>query len=114
MPNVEFVLKTMCVLPYTRIRVTERFSRDNRKYKVLGTGTYEKVISRYGSRQVMNSFVANDVLYIDVFPTIESCGAFTCRLKDSCILLECQGDKCPLCCDRGLCKICVLAHACKM
>lgn len=110
MATLEFVLKSMCVLPYIRITVRETAGRG---HDILGSGLYDKIIKKYGDRQVVSSSVAGDVLFIDVSPTTQSCDSFSCQYEAVCIMQDCLGDKCPLCNGMGLCKVCFFRRACK-
>lgn len=110
MATVEFVLKSMCVLPYVRITVREIAGR---RHNVLGSGMYDKIIRRYGARQVVSSSVSDDVLFIDISPTVDSCEAFSCRHEAVCIVQPCLGENCPLCDGMGLCRVCFSKKACK-
>lgn len=109
MATVEFVLKSMCILPYTRITVRETAGNS---YDVLGSGMYDKILRRYGSRQVVSSHVSGDTLFIDVSATMKSCGDFVCRHKALCIMQICLSDKCPLTYGQGICKVCASRQAC--
>lgn len=109
MPDVEFCLKSMCFMPYTHIVVRESTGKGT---NVLTYGTYDKVLSRYGTRKVISSDVSNDRLYITVSPTLTSCPDFACFKRDDCILQHCVGADCPIC-PSGLCSICSIRKSCK-
>lgn len=62
--TVKFALKCMGFLPYTRIVVRERDFAGN--MQTLGGGYLDKVLKRYGCRQIERSSIVNEILYIDL------------------------------------------------
>lgn len=109
MATLEFVLKSMCIMPYTRITVRET---SGKSFDVLGSGMYDKILRRYGDRQVISSHVSDDTLFIDVSATLKSCEAFVCQHAALCVVNACLGDKCPLTYGHGICRVCTSRSAC--
>lgn len=111
MCDVEFCLKSMCFMPYTRVVVREM--APGSAPVPLGSGYYDKVMRKFGTRKVVRSYVSGDSLFMDVSPVLESCSDFVCSHKDSCIMNECLGHRCPLCRDGALCTVCLVRRGCR-
>lgn len=62
--NLDFVIRCMGFLPYTHIIVRERDSEGI--IQTLGGGYIDKVLKRYGSRQIERSSIVDGILYIDL------------------------------------------------
>lgn len=60
--TVRTALESMRFLPYTHIVV--RF-RESGKVEPLGGGHVDKVLSRYGERTLVRSFISDGILFID-------------------------------------------------
>lgn len=67
--TVKFALESMGFLPYTHIIVRER---DSSGITPLGGGYLEKVLRRYGDREIERSTIVGEILYIDLKSSTDS------------------------------------------
>ncbi len=62
--NVTDILRCMGFLPYTHIVVRERDEAG--RLQILGGGYLNKILVRYGNRQIERSSIVGDILFIDL------------------------------------------------